>query len=232
MRTHHRSPSHPLPRFARSALTPILGIVAFGCGGDDEGTNTQALACENSIEVMPLGSVPQTEWPDGVAEGIDNYLAIGGTYSVTNSCGGGSTTITITTSTQELLSSEMDVITTPWPGTRDCGCLTDSKFPSDSRLNAVAMHDKIEFFIRDFDDPGVAGVSLVDGGSVVMYAPGDPVELRACINTFIDPLIGSAYETYTALIRMEPSGMTVDLVFATEEGEVTTCNLSGFSRIE
>ena len=209
-------------------VTPLsLGALWACSGGDDPTGTTEAGSCDG-IATSPLAEVSSEAWPDGTAEAIETYRTVDGRYETTNSCGY-PTAIKLTT---HIAGEEaLQLVTEPWPVSRDCGCLTDPNFAPDSKYGLVALHDEFQFFVETFDDPGVQGQTLVGDGA--LFTPGEPMRFRGCATTNIDPLLESRYEQLTTIFRIELGGtLSADLVLATPEGEVEVCSLSGFVKIE
>jgi hypothetical protein len=201
----------------------LLGAVA--CTGKDKDDGTQAGNDCDSIETAPLAQVEATQWPAGLTDAIPVYNDLGGRWTASNSCGE-PIAIKFVTRPQE----ELEVVQTPYNTTERCGCPTDPKYLDDTQYDVVALHDNFDFFVEVFDDPGLAGQTIKAAGA--LYGPGEPMTVRACGVDDVDPILQSAYDQVTTILRVEGGAMTGSLVLAPAEGEPVVCDLSDFVLVE
>ncbi|MBX2798131.1 MAG: hypothetical protein KTR31_10690 [Myxococcales bacterium] len=210
--------------------TLTMVVFAAACsGGDATDDVPDARTCDD-VTTEAVGTIPVDQWPEGVQEAFDNYDGVEGRWEVSNSCGA-DTAIKITTFSRE----ELELVTDPWPSTLNCGCVTDPSFSADSKYDVVGTYPRFEFFVESFEDPAVdnKGLSLTnDDGIATAFAPGSPMGFRGCLTTTVDPLLGSEYEQYTAIVRRTGGSLSVDLILAREDGSFDQCELSNFVLVE
>ncbi len=209
----------------------LLGVA---CAGDDDPGTQTALACD-VLEAANLKTVNRNDWPDGVAQALSNYEDIGGLYSAESSCGNSNVKFEVGDV------SQIDIITRPWPEDLECGCVEDPNFEADSMLNPVAIHrmpqgqKSLFVFVEKFDDPAVDGVTLTNG-TVTAFQPTEPLQLRGCATRQVDPLAGSNYQFYTAIVRQPrgTSSLEFDVVLsdALDGAEDRICEFRNLKLIE
>jgi hypothetical protein len=201
----------------------LLGAVA--CSGNDKDDGTQVGNDCDSIETAPLSQVEATEWPAGLTDAIPVYNSLGGRWTASNSCGG-EIAVKFVPRPQE----ELEVVTSPYNTTERCGCPTDPKYLDDTKYDVVALHSNFDFYVETFDDPGLAGQTILSGGA--LYGPGEPMTVRACGIDDIDPILQSAYDQATTIVRIENGAITGSLVLAPATGEPVVCDLTNFTLVE
>lgn len=213
---------------AAVAAVALATSLAAGCGGHKDGTDTGSdpASC-NDVVTERLGAVETTRWPDGLAEALPVYQRIAGRWSATSSCGS-SVTVKFTTVLQE----DLQVVTTPWPNTTTaCGCETDPSFPADNQLGAVALTEDFQYFVEAYDDPALDAISITGRGT--LFGPSQPLAFRGCAVDDVDPVLQSAYDQVSTIVRIDANGeLSGTFVLTPAGGSPDTCELSGFDLIE
>jgi hypothetical protein len=205
-------------------------LLAAACSGDDETTAPPPEASCDDITSAPLGEVDVNDWPDGLPEAIADYNLIGGRYEAVASeaCGVGVVAVKLIPATQE----ELLIVTETWPAADilTCGCVADTKFGDDTAYAIAAQIPAFEFYIESFGDPGIDNQNVVGTGA--LFSPSAPLTMRQCGTKDVDPILGSAYDQFTTILRIEDGLLTGGLSLAKIDGTRVDCELSDFELIE
>lgn len=208
---------------------PFL-LLLPACGGDkdDDTTGPDPQASCDDLTAEPLGTVPVEEWPAGFPEALEMYRDLGGRYDATLSeaCGGGTVGIKLIPRGQE----ELLLVTEPWPSAAvlTCGCVTDPNYSDDTAYDIAAQIPEFEIFIETFGEVGLDNQNLLGAGALFNPSAEAPT-LRACGTKDVNPILGSIYEQFTAIVRVEDSGLiTGTLTLAKTDGTNETCELEGW----
>lgn len=207
--------------------TTALALALWACGGDKETTPTDGDAgtCDE-IVTAPLTEVPATEWDPALGPALEDYDGLSGRWNVKNECGGATVGIKLVAKDRETL----ELVTEPWTSTTiTCGCANDPLYGDDTDFAPLAFFEGFEFYVETFDDPGVQGQTVIGSGGVFS---GGPFSVRSCAVQNIDPILGSAWDQMTAIVRVEGGTIVGTLVLATDEGTVETCSLTDWDLVE
>lgn len=210
------------------AATAIAG--PGGCSGNKDAGDDSGGAppsCDD-LATSPLGQVDVNDWPAGLADVLTPFDNIAGRWEATSSCGS-VVAVKFVTTTRESL----DVVTTPWTPvpSLSCGCTADPSFGDDTKYNPVAFDPSFEFYVEVFDDPALDGRTIPSSGA--LFPPTAPFVFRGCGVDDVDPVLLSAYDQVSTVLRVLPSGeMTGSLVLTPKEGDPTVCELSDFTLVE
>lgn len=208
-------------------------------GGTDDGGTQTPLACDD-ISTQPLKAVSALDWPSGTAEAHKAYRALDGLWEAeaVDGCGkADEVQIRITTGDP----TAFDVVTEPWPTSINCGCTQDTVFQADSRYNAIGFHDmpnnmpSLQILVDPFPDSTAPGGRFrFDDTVVTLFAPGDPLSMRACASQSVDPIQGSDYSDYDAILRQSSAaGLELEVVLTLmSDGSKESCTFNSFQRIE
>lgn len=224
----------------RLTAVALLGSLT-ACSGNgnnddtgDDGTQTP-LACDSVVRT-PIGQVNAQDWPAGVAEALPAYEALDGLYEGETDCVEGDVQVRITTGSGDV----MDVVEQPWPESLNCGCTIDPELDADSKYDVIAIHDRpgqgevsIQIYFRDVPDPTSPGGITFPDGSVTVFAPGEPMSMRGCATKAVDPIQGSDYERYDAVLRRTSGAIEADLVLhPASGGESVLCQYRNLTFVE
>jgi hypothetical protein len=205
--------------------TVLLCVVALGCGGDkDTETPGDPNLC-NDLVAEPLPTVPATDWPAGLDAAMPEYVEIGGRYTVTSSCG---QVLTVKLTRQE--QDQLKVVTSPFPeGAGDCGCTADPNYGDDTEYDVIALFEDFEIYVESFEDPALDSATFENDGA--LFGPGSPMLVRFCVTEDVDPVLNSAYDQVSIVLRVEGGSLNGALVLTPFEGEPEVCELSGFNKL-
>jgi hypothetical protein len=209
---------------------PLFLVSAVACSGGDETTEPQPTPTCDDLTSAPLSGVPVTDWPDGLPEALATYDAVGGVYEATLSeeCGGGPVTVKLVPRTQE----DLLIVTEPWPAASvlTCGCVTDPRFEDDTTYDIAALIPEFDFYIQFFGDPGIDNQNVV--GSGALFSPSAPLTLRECGTMNVDANLGSIYEQFTTIFRVEAGVYTGAITLAKTDGTNVACEITDWEFIE
>lgn len=220
-------------------LILVLLLPACAGGGDgatDDGPTQTPLACDD-FEAVPLKSISALDWPSGTAEAHAAFEALDGLWEAESDCADGDVQIRLTPAS----SNEFLVVTEPWPDTVTCGCEIDTVFEADSQYTPIGLHQKpnalpsLQILVDPFPDKTAPGGRFrFDDAFVTIFAPGDPLSMRACASQNVDPIQGSDFSRYDAILRQSSStGLDLEVITTLlSDGSQTSCTYSSFARIE
>jgi hypothetical protein len=206
----------------------VLLLAVLGCGGDDDGgsdSGSDAAGCA-TLETAPLGTVPATEWDPGLPPAMDAFESLSGRWTAATDCGLGTIGIKLVGGTRD----DLQVVTTPYAPGYDCGCVTDPAFGPDTDYGPIATFTGLSVYLETWDDPGVQGQSVDNGGA--LYGAGAPFEVRACGRQDIEPYLLSAWDSLTTVVRVTGGTLEGTVRLATDEGETSVCALTDFQFVE
>lgn len=214
--------------------TLTLSIALVGCSGKGKDDDSAPDASCDDIVTERLGAVSVDEWPAGLAEAIPDFELIGGRWSATatsdstaaTACSG-TIALKFTTETRE----DLLVVREPWSSpTLPCGCQSDPSFPSDNTLDVVALTENFSFYVETFGDPALNARTVPGAGA--LFGPGEPMSFRGCAVDDVDPILQSAYDQVTTVLRVTGGVLSGTLVLAPVSGAVETCELTDFKLVE
>ena len=207
----------------RKHLT-VLALAA-ACNGNE--VNSPPATCD-TLQADTVGSVDQSQWPDGVQEALDLYENLPGVWNADNSCGGSVKVKFVMPPLENLR-----IVTTEWPQFPGlaCGCTVDPAFPPDPMFDLVMLVDNYEVYVEGFDDPGVDQVNIITKGA--FYVPGEEMIMRTCAQKNIDPLEGSDYSSASYAVRVLPGGyngiLQLTITLTNGFGDKQICELDNFT---
>jgi hypothetical protein len=211
-----------------------LSIALVGCGGNGKDDDTAPDASCDDIVTERLGSVSVEEWPAGLAEVIPTYDGLGGRWTATATSDSADSTLcngTLALKFTNHSREDLQVVREGWTSTTlTCGCLTDPQYPDDTSFDVLAIDDGFQFYVESFGDPALNGVTLTGSGK--LFGAGAPMDFRACAVDDVDPVLQSAYDQVTTVLRVIDGVMTGTLVLVPTSGAVETCELTDFALVE
>jgi hypothetical protein len=190
-------------------------------------------SCED-IQTQSLTYVPATDYPEGLADELDIWRGLPGTYEA-DYCGRG----TITVKLDNMPTVEQLQIVTSGVDTRiPCGCTTDPNVAEDD--NALGAHTwAYDASVFLFDAPSVeeTAVAVEDplNGLLVyvdwaLLPTSAPVAMRGCAKVPIEDETGT-YTNATVVIRVSQLGALEGTVDLTGDGSSSTCDMTAFTKI-
>jgi hypothetical protein len=210
----------------------LLLLVTACHGKDDTTTGPAPQATCDDLTAEPLGSVPVEEWPEGFPDALERYRDLGGRYDATldEACGGGTVGIKLIPRGQE----ELLLVTEPWPAASvlTCGCVTDPVYEDDTAYDIAAQIPEFEIFVETFGEVGLDNQNLVGSGALFNPSAAAPA-MRACGTKDVNPILGSIYEQFTVIVRVEDSGLlTGTITLAQTDGTNSSCDLTDWELVE
>lgn len=211
---------------------PSLFLVLAACGGgaDDDTDLPASQATCDDLTAAPLSEVPVEDWPDGMPQILEQYANVSGLYEVkaSGACANEKFAVKLVPRGQE----ELLVVPEPWAAADilTCGCVTDPVYGDDTTLPIAAQIPEFEVYIEDFGEVGVNNLSVL--GSGALFSPSQPLTMRACATKNVDPILGSAYEQFTAIVRLENGNLSGAITLVTTEGANETCELTEWEFID
>ncbi|MEN0061822.1 MAG: hypothetical protein AAGA48_06695 [Myxococcota bacterium] len=202
------------------ALTMLMA-----CSGDSSDDAPTEATCD-ALQTTALGTVPVEEWPDGMVTVKDDVENLEGFYVAVDSCSGKETEVGITSVIQQ----DIQLVTTPYPAGAPCGCTQDPEFPPDANLEMTSQITNFTLVIDTFDDPFVQNFMFETTGAT--YSTAEPLLIRACASSPIDPAAGSKYSDVDMIFRMLPNRLPeVDIFLEPIDGsKIVSCRLTDFER--
>lgn len=210
------------------------------CSGDGDGntdTTQTPFACDD-VEKASLKQVDARDYPAGTAEAHKAYEALAGLWAADSSCDKDDVEIRLTTGD----ASQFTVVTRTWPSDIDCGCTDDPTFPPDSTYEVIGLHNRpnnttsLDILISPFPDEAAGTEQLFVDTNVTIFAPGEPLSMRACSRVEPEVILGSEYETYDAFFRRTNIGTELEVVLTPAAsgggGDPVSCTYTNFRRIE
>jgi hypothetical protein len=205
----------------RSMLWVVVAAVA--CNGRKDSTDTGGDPDLCTLSTGALPTVPATDWDPGLGPAMEVYDAVGGRYSLTSSCGD-----VLSAKILHQDREQLQVVTAGYPaGAGGCGCTVDPDNGDDSLYGPIATFTEFEFYMETYPDPALNSVTLTGTGA--LFDEGAPFQMRFCATQDIDPILNSAYDVASIVLRSAGGALSGSIVLTTEAGDVETCTLQGFT---
>ena len=203
----------------------VVPLALFACKGPED-TDTDVVDC-NAYSSARLGTIPVTEWPDGLAEAQAAYTALDGRWTA-EACG---TPIGVTISTIPDVAN-IEVIQTPLPPGNDCGCTHDPSNPDDATLNPIA-YTTLDLGVENYPHDGFSleNAGNVPGVPVALFGGSGDLRVRACVNHLVPPILELDYTDNLITLRNGDSGVSGNVELVGEGVAPEACPLTNWVRV-
>lgn len=182
----------------------VPALVLAACKGEEEPTTTApAVDCVADETTEPLSAVQAPDWPAGLQDAITNYRELDGRWRA-DACG---TAITVTINTLDSLDSDLELVTGSLPEGNLCGCTHDPTRPNDGDLDIIAR-TTIDLSFIDYPEEGFSDENAGNVGTVpiAFYAQGSPIQMRACTEVIVPPVLLLDYRDTQVTFRVGSDG--------------------------
>lgn len=206
----------------RFALVPFLALVA--CKGGKDDSDTDVIDCDAYTDT-PLSNIAVPDWPAGLAEAVQAYEALEGTWTA-DACG---TQITVVMR-PIADSGDISVVEQGLPANAQCGCTHDPANPVDGAIGPIA-YTTLDLSVANYPHEGFReeNAGNVPGLPIAFFNDPD-LRVRGCVNHLVPPVLLLDYTDNLITLRTGDSGVSGNVSLTGDGVAPETCTLTNWVR--